>query len=303
MNTSKQPKAVLVTGTSTGIGRATALQLDQLGYQVFATVRNEPDAESLREHASSDLIPILLDVTDENSINQAEAQISQIVGSAGLWGLVNNAAVAFTSPLEYAPLDKMRGVFEANFFGVLALTQKFLPLLRQARGRIVNVSSMASIVVAPFHGPYSTSKLALNALSDALRLELRPNRVKVSLIIYGSVRTPIWDKGRTTSESIVKHYPPEAWDIYGTNYRILVNYFRRMGKSGISPEEATHAIVHALSTKQPKTRYYVGRDAKLFNFFNNFLQGRLRDWAIMRMIGLSDENEDSQRLHSVGDPR
>ena len=303
MNTSKQPRAVLVTGTSTGIGRATALQLDQLGYQVFATVRNEPDAESLREHASSDLIPILLDVTDETSINQAEEQISQIVGSAGLWGLVNNAVTSIVSPLEYLPLEKLRWLFEVNFFGLLAVTQKFLPLIRQASGRIVNISSTASIVVAPFHGPYSTSKLALNGLTDALRLELRPLGVKVSLIIYGSVRTPIWDTGGSVSEPIVRNYPPETWDLYGTNYRILINYFRRIGKSGISPEEATRPIIHALSTEHPKPRYYVGQDAHLMNFADNFLKGRLRDWVIIHMIGLNDENEDSQRLHGVGDPR
>ena len=169
--------------------------------------------------------------------------------------------------------------------------QKFLPLIRQASGRIVNISSTASIMVAPFHGPYSTAKFALNALTDALRLELRPLGVKVSLIIFGSVRTQ--------TESIVKNYPPEAWDLYGTNYRILINYFRRMGESGISSEEASHAIVHALSARQPKTRYYVGTDAKLFNFFNYFLHGRLRDWVIMRLIGLSDENENLQRQESA----
>lgn len=298
MNKTKQQRAILITGTSTGIGRATALELDKLGYQVFATVRNERDAGSLQEQASSNLLPILLDVTDEASIIRAKEQISQIVGDAGLWGLVNNAAVAITSPLEFASIDKMRWLFEANFFGVLAVTQKFLPLIRQASGRIVNISSTASIVVAPFHGPYSTAKFALNALTDALRLELRPLGVKVSLIIFGSVRTPMWGKG-TQTESIVKNYPPEAWDLYGTNYRILINYFRQMGESGISSEEASHAIVHALSARQPKTRYYVGTDAKLFNFFNYFLHGRLRDWVIMRLIGLSDKNENAQRQESA----
>jgi NAD(P)-dependent dehydrogenase (short-subunit alcohol dehydrogenase family) len=298
MNKTKQQRAILITGTSTGIGRTAALELDKLEYQVFATVRNERDAESLREQASSNLLPILLDVTDEANILRAKEQISQIVGDAGLWGLVNNAAVAFTSPLEFAPIEKMRWLFAANFFGVLSITQKFLPLLRQANGRIVNISSTASLIVAPFHGPYSTAKLALNALTDALRLELRPLGVKASLIIYGSVRTPIWDKG-TQTESIVKNYPPEAWDLYGTNYRTLINYFRRMGKSGISSEEASHAIVHALSARHPKARYYVGTDAKLFNLFNYFLHGRLRDWVVMRMIGLSDKNENPQRQESA----
>jgi NAD(P)-dependent dehydrogenase (short-subunit alcohol dehydrogenase family) len=291
--------AILVTGTSSGIGRAAALQLDQRGYKVFATVRNERDAESIRKQASYDLTPILLDVTDEVSIGQAEEQISHIVGDDGLWGLVNNAAVAFTSPFEYAPVDKLRWLFEVNFFGLLAVTQKFLPLLRRAKGRIVNVSSTASILVAPFHGPYSTSKLALNGLSDALRRELRPLGVQVSLIIYGSVRTPIWDKGGDVSETIVRDYPPETWDLYGTNYRILVNYFRKMGKSGITTEESTRAIVHALSSKQPKTRYYVGSDAWLFNILNNLTRGRFQDWLILRIIGLRDHTETPLSFESA----
>ncbi|MCK5428705.1 MAG: SDR family NAD(P)-dependent oxidoreductase, partial [Anaerolineales bacterium] len=162
MEINQQRGAVLITGTSTGIGKATALHLDQLGYQVLATVRKEHDAETLRSQCSKRLTPLLLDVTDEDSIAQAKGVVSQAVGDAGLLGLVNNAGVSFTSPLEFVPLDELRWLFEVNFFGLLAVTQKFLPLLRQAQGRIVNISSTASSVVAPFHGPYSASKLALN---------------------------------------------------------------------------------------------------------------------------------------------
>ena len=291
MEDDHQQRAVLITGTSTGIGRATALHLDKLGFRVFATVRKESDAQSLRSQGSKRLTPLMLDLTEEASIIRAKDVVSQVVGDEGLWGLVNNAAVAFVSPLEFAPLDELRWLFEVNFFGLLAITQTFLPLLRQARGRIVNVSSTASIVVAPFHGPYSASKLALNGLSDALRLELKPLGVQVSLIVYGSGKTPIWDRGGDTSEEIVRDYPAETWDLYGVNYRRLVNFFRKMGKSGISTEEATRPILHALTTKRPKTRYYVGSDARLFVFFDKFLSGYLRDWVIMRTIDLSDEYE------------
>ena len=299
MKINQQHGAVLITGTSTGIGRATALHFDQLGYQVFATVRKERDAASLRSQASKRLTPLLLDVTDEVSISQAEEEVSQVVGDAGLVGLVNNAAVGFVSPLEFVPLDELRWLFEVNFFGLLAVTQKFLPLLRQAHGRIVNVSSTASLVVAPFHGPYSASKLALNGLSDALRLELKPLGVQISLILYGSVKTPIWDRGGDTSEQIIRDYPALAWNLYGANYRVLVDYFRRMGKSGISTEEATRPILHALSAEHPKTRYYVGRDAGQFNILSKLLSGRLHDWVIMRTIGLSDKNEAPNMVTKV----
>ena len=281
--------SVLITGTSTGIGRAAALHLDRLGYQVFATVRKEQDARYLLSEASERLTPLILDVTDESSIIQSVEEVSQAVDGAGLDGLVNNAAVAFTSPLEFVPLDDLRQLFEVNFFGQLAVIQKFLPLLRQASGRIVNISSTASVLVAPFHGPYSASKLALNGLSDALRLELRPLGVKVSVIVFGSVKTPIWDKGGDLSKQVVQDYPPQVWDLYGANYRRLVEFFREMGKAGITPEEAAEAIHRTLTDRQPKTRYYVGWDAHQFNLYNKLLAGRLKDWMVMRRIGLSEE--------------
>lgn len=288
MANNQQHGAILITGTSTGIGRATALHLDQLGYGVFATVRKERDADVLRSQASERLTPLLLDVTDEASITQAKEAVSQVVGEAGLVGLVNNAGFGFTSPLEFVPLQELRRLFEVNFFGLLAVTQAFLPLLRQAHGRIVNISSAASSVVAPFHGPYSTSKLALNGLSDALRLELRPLGVQVSIIIYGSVNTPIWDSAGDLSDRVIQDYPSQAWDLYEANYRTLRDVFRRMGEAGIPPEKATQVIVHALTAKRPKTRYYVGRDAHLYNIYDKVLYGRLRDWVIMRSLGLSD---------------
>jgi len=292
MHTDHHKGAVLLTGPSTGIGRAAALQLDQLGYQVFATVRKEQDADSLRSQASKRLTPLMMDVTDEASISQAADLVSQMVGEAGLAGLVNNAAIGFTSPLEFVPLDDLRWLFEVNFFGQLAVTQKLLPLLRQAQGRIVNISSTASCVVAPFHGPYSSSKLALNGLTDALRLELKPLGVQVCLILYGSVKTPIWDSGGSISKQVVQDYPAQAWNLYGENYRILGDYFNKIGKAGITTEQAIQPVVHALTSEHPKVRYIVGRDARKFNLLNKFLYGRLGDWIIKRTIGLSDNIEN-----------
>ena len=153
MNQDQEQKSVLVTGTSTGIGRCAALQLDRLGYRVFATVRKESDAASIYSEASEKLTPLILDVTDPPSLDRAQEIVNQEVGEQGLWGLVNNAAIGFVSPLEFAPMDDFRWLYEVNVFGLLTITQKFLPLIRQARGRIVNISSTASSAVAPFHGP------------------------------------------------------------------------------------------------------------------------------------------------------
>lgn len=287
MDHSQNKPAVLITGTSTGIGRHAALRLDQLGYQVYATVRKEQDAISLQSEASKLLTPLLVDVTDTPSLDRAYEIIQNEVGERGLWGLVNNAAVGFLSPLEFAPLDDFRKLYEVNVFGVLAITQKFLPLIRLAKGRIVNISSTASSAVAPFHGPYSSAKLALNGINDALRLELKHLGVQVCLIIYGSVQTPIWDKAGKISTQIATDFPPTASELYGENFRKLREYFNTMGKTGIKIEQSFPPILHALSASNPKPHYYVGMDAQLHYLLRRDFYGRIGDWVILRLIGIN----------------
>lgn len=285
MNNIGENKAILITGTSTGIGRAAALRLDRLGYQVFATVRKEEDAASISAQASERFIPLMLDVTDQTSLDQAQVIVEQQVGNAGLWGLVNNAGVGFVAPMEFVPSDDLRWLYEVNFFGLLALTQRFLPLVRKAKGRIVNISSTATSTVAPFHGPYTSSKLALNGLTDALRLELKPLGVLVSLIIFGIVKTPIWDTAGDHSNQVSSEFPPEALILYGDNLRNLRDYFNRIGQVGISTEQATQPVVHALSAKRPKTHYFFGMNAWRNNVIGRLFYGRLGDWIIMRITG------------------
>ena len=285
MDSKHKNGAVLITGTSTGIGRTTALELDRLGFNVFASVRNEHDAQALCSEASERLTPVLMDVTDQMSIDRTKEQISQAVGDAGLAGLVNNAGVGFVSPLEFIPLSELRWMFEVNVFGLLAVTQAFLPLLRQGGGRLVNISSTASVFVAPFHGPYSATKLAVNGLSDALRLELKPHGVQISVVVCGSVQTPIWDKGDHLVDRIAKSFPPEAMELYGEPYRKLRAYFSRIGKAGVPPETAAHKIIHALTARRAHNTYYVGPDANFYKIADKFLFGRLRDWVILNSTG------------------
>jgi NAD(P)-dependent dehydrogenase (short-subunit alcohol dehydrogenase family) len=291
MKQDESTRAVLVTGTSTGIGRHTALRLDQLGYQVFATVRKERDADSISSQSSDRLIPLILDVTDPSSLDRAVEIVTQEVSERGLWGLVNNAAIAFVSPLEFAPLAEFRDLYEVNVFGLLDITQKFLPLIRLARGRIINISSTASNAVAPFHGPYSSSKLALNGLTDSLRLELKPLGVKVSLVIFGSVQTPIWSSGGEKSTQVAQGFPPEALALYGENLRGLRDYFNRIGKNGITTEQSFKPILHALTAERPKTRYLVGWDARYHYLLRILFYGRLGDSIMIRTIGLKEKYE------------
>ena len=175
--------AVVVTGASSGIGRACALHLAALGLQVFAGVRRAEDGAALQAASSARLTPMLLDVADETSIRAATDTITAAVGEAGLAGLVNNAGIGVAGPLEFLPLAEFRTQLEVNVTGQLAVTQALLPLLRQGRGRIVNMGSIGGRIAAPFVGPYSASKFALEALTDALRMELRPWGLHVAIVV------------------------------------------------------------------------------------------------------------------------
>jgi NAD(P)-dependent dehydrogenase (short-subunit alcohol dehydrogenase family) len=268
--------AVVVTGASSGIGKATAKHLDGLGFQVFATVRRKSDAQALEAVSSDRVKTILMDLTDE--------------AGAGLAGLVNNAGVGFSGPLEFVPLDEVRWLFEVNVFGLLAVSQAFLPMLRQAQGRIVNVSSTASLLNAPFHGPYTASKLSVNGLSNSLRLELRPFDVSVSVIICGSIKTPIWEKGGAYTERVTKRFPSQAWALYGDAFGRIGAYFTALGKRGKAPETAARVIAEALTAKRPRQTYLVGPDARLSNIIHRLFSGRMRDWAIVRLTGVYENN-------------
>ncbi len=286
MNIEPNNRAVLVTGTSTGIGRAAALLLDQLGFRVFASVRRLQDGDELCKQASEKLTPILLDVTSERSIVLARNKIARAVGEQGLWGLVNNAGISFRAPLEFVPLDEFRRLYDSNLFGLLAVTQAFLPLLRQARGRIVNVGSIAALMVTPFHGIYSSAKLAVHGLTNALRLELKPFGVQVSLMIYGGVQTAIWDSTAKFTTELSNRLPSEFNDLYAERQRKALTYFFTRGRKGLLPEEAAQPILHALTAQHPKRTYFAGSEAKFYNLLDKVLYGRLRDWVVLRTLDL-----------------
>src|ERR1041385_2642776 len=162
---------VVVTGASKGIGRATALLLDKHGFNVFAGVRSPADGQALQKEASSNLRVIRIDVADDEQIKAAAQEVAEVVGTAGLAGLVNNAGIAVGAPLEFVPIDELRRQLDVNVVGQVAVTQAFLPCIRQARGRIINVSSIGGRVAAPNTGAYYASKFALDAITDSLRMD------------------------------------------------------------------------------------------------------------------------------------
>lgn len=277
---------VLVTGASSGIGRATALRLDAIGFRVFAGVRKERDGERLREQGSSRLIPLLLDIADPDSIAEAAQRLRSLTADRGLAGLVNNAGITVSAPLEFIPLEEFRHQLEVNLVGHLAVTQSVLPMLRQSRGRIVNVSSIGGITALPFLGPYHASKFALEGLSDSLRQELRPRGISVAVVEPGSVRTPIWEKGTEAASGLRGKLPPEAEALYGTAMDAVALAAKRTGERGLPPERVADVIARALTARRPRTRYLVGRDARAQLTLRRLLPDRGFDRLIARVMGL-----------------
>lgn len=272
--------SVVVTGASKGIGRATALLLDQQGWRVFAGVRQDEDGDALRAEASARLTPLGLDVTDQTALARACALVERAVGSQGLQGLVNNAGIVVPGPLEFLPLDDLRLQMEVNLIGVAAVTQAFLPALRSGLGRIVNVGSINGRLAVPFTGAYCASKHALEAYSDSLRMELRPWSVDVSLIQPGAIVTPIWDTSRSRVREIIRRMPAAASELYG---RIMERALQDEGPPAhaIPAETVARAIERALTSRRPRARYVVGKDARLALLLAR-LPDRLRDRILVR---------------------
>lgn len=270
-----------ITGCSSGIGEACALRLAELGYRVFAGVRSDDAADHLRGKASALLTPLRLDVGDAESIHSAAEIIATATRGSGLDGLVNNAGIAVAAPLEFLPLDELREQLEINVVGQVAVTQAMLPLLRTARGRIVNMGSISGRVALPFVGPYTASKFALEALTDSLRVELRPWGIHVAIVEPGVIATPIWKRSLAAFDTMLAKMPPEVVELYGPAMRVVRSRVSRL--PGASTEGVVHAVVHALTARRPRARYLVGVDARA-RLILNWLPWRVRDRAVARAL-------------------
>ncbi|MFZ2096040.1 MAG: SDR family oxidoreductase [Anaerolineales bacterium] len=278
-------KPILISGASSGIGKALSLQLDRQGYQVFAGVRNSNDAEALRSKASPQLTPVILDVTKPDLITTACAELSEIT-SGELFCLVNNAGIDVSGALEFMPIQDFRQQIEVNLIGQLALTQSCLPMLRKSLGRVIFISSAAGRLVTPFNGPYAASKAALVAIADALRLELFPWSIPVSILIVGSVQTPIWEKSSHLAGEILRRMPADAWQLYGKTQKRAGEFYRRTGLNGMRVERITNTIQHLLQVAHPKEYIFTGRDAWMIELMVKLLPVRLRDWLVRYQMGL-----------------
>lgn len=271
-------RSVLVTGASRGIGEATVLRLAGAGWRVFAGVRRPEDGESLRERAGEAVTPVMLDVTDAAQI-AAAAKLVHDATDGMLHGVVNNAGIAVAGPLEFLPSESLRRQLEVNVVGQMAVTQAVLPMIRAAQGRIVMVGSIAGRSAMPFIGPYSASKFAMEALADALRVELLPWDIHVALIEPGMIATPIWQTSIDTALAMLETAPLTVMEYYGGRLGAIRRRAER-GTGGLAPDVVARAIEHALSASRPRTRYMIGRDAKLRLWLERMLPDRARDRVI-----------------------
>lgn len=279
---------VVVTGASTGIGRACAVHLAARGFHVLAGVRQDEDGERLREAAGANgrLVPLRLDVTDGASVREAGTVVTERTGERGLAGLVNNAGIALGGPLEYLPLDDVRRQIEVNYIGQVAVTQAMLGQLRRARGRIVNMGSIGGRTPPPFAAPYTASKAALRATSESLRRELRPWGIWVATVQPGAIATPMWEKGTADAEDIRKRLPDAADELYGDVLGNIGATTEKLAASGMPPGRVARVVEHALTARRPRRDYIVGRDAKMQLMLDRVVPTRVFDGLVRRFMGI-----------------
>jgi NAD(P)-dependent dehydrogenase (short-subunit alcohol dehydrogenase family) len=273
-------KNVLVTGASSGLGRSVALGLAAAGWRVFAGVRKSGDGDSLQREVSGELIPVHLDVARVEAVAAGVAKV-EAAADGGLHGLINNAGVYLGGPLEVMRAEEIEQTFAVNVVGLLHVTRACLPMLRAARGRIINISSISGLIALPGVSVYAGSKHAVEAITDSLRVELGPFGVQVIAVEPGGIKTPLWQKGAARDALPDDAATAAVRDLYAPLVKLLQKLNARPG--GLPPEDVAKVVIEALDARRPKPRYLVGRDAKALSLLNR-LPIALRDRAIAAKI-------------------
>jgi NAD(P)-dependent dehydrogenase (short-subunit alcohol dehydrogenase family) len=287
LSPSPMPRTVLITGCSSGIGQATARLLVEEGFHVLAGVRSEEQAAALIDQRLPRLEPVQLDVTCDGQIGRVLALLDERHGVDGLYALVNNAGLGLPSALELATLEEVGRVIEVNTIGPLRMIQRCLPHLRRgAAGRVINMSSVNGSLALPTVGAYSASKFALEAISDTLRVELRPWGIPVSLIQPGQINTAIFAKGRAALAERIGQIPEQLQAGYGPLYARASRFNERGARSSSSPEKVANVVLRVLRARRPKARYKVGLDAYGLALLHTLLPQRLLDRVLARAAGV-----------------
>lgn len=274
-------KPILVTGASSGIGEASAVHLAHKGFMVFAAARRIKELNSLSALGDGRIHPITMDVTNRESISAAMSEIAS-VSSSPLYGLVNNAGVSVTGPIEHVSMDEWRRQFDTNVFGMVQVTQAVLPQMRaQGAGRIVNIGSIAGRIVTPFMGVYGSSKHAVEGLSDGLRREVAPMGIKVSLIRPGFINTHFGDQEQAGLEP---HWAEDA--PYRADIERFAKWHERQHPNAVAPSLVAECVYKAIISNRPHSRYTVPHKFLGFLAMRNLLPSAIVDRVLERTIGL-----------------
>ncbi len=249
-------KHVVITGASSGIGQAAAVRLAEAGFQVWAGVRKDADAKAWKKVPNARALKI--DVASDESVASALAEARDALTDAGEVHLVNNAGIAVSGPVEGVSIERWKEQFEVNVFGLLRATQAFLPFVRGTRGRVVNISSVSGLATSPYLGPYSASKFAVEAISDALRRELRQFGCRVIVLEPGPIATPIWEKNFEKKDVVLNSMPVDLRDVYGRELEKFLKGAAKSARGAVPVDRVSDAIELALTAAKPKARYVVG---------------------------------------------
>jgi NAD(P)-dependent dehydrogenase (short-subunit alcohol dehydrogenase family) len=272
---SETQKLIVVTGASTGIGASTARELARQGFHVLAGVRRDRDADAIR---SAGVEPVILDITKPEQVEALAARIAS--DPRALHALVNNAGISVNAPVEALPMAQWRWLFEVNLFGHVAVTQALLPALLRSKGRVINISSVGGKVAMATYGPYAGTKFALEAVSDALRREVAPLGVQVVVVEPGGVRTEMGTRGVATANDLAAQMTPEHGERYGSLIQAITSQMAEGTGSGVTADAAARVIAKAVTTRRPRTRYTIGRDAALITRLTRILSDRTLDRLI-----------------------
>lgn len=288
MKRRKRPRSVLITGCSTGIGHAAAIRLSKAGWRVFAGVRSERDAETIASQTPANCEPVMLDVTNADAIVAAAARIHDAVGEHGLHGLVNNAGLCVASPVECLAVEALRHQLEVNTVAPIALTRAMLPMLMHARGRVVMVSSISGRIPFPIVGAYTASKHALECLSHALRVELAPTGVRVTIIEPGPVRTPIWSRTSRATDDAMKQWAEPQRDRYGSAMARMRQVAADGEAQGVPPQDVAELIERSLLSQRSMPRKVIGASFSDRVLLSGLVPLWARDRAFARGLGMVD---------------
>lgn len=282
-----QQKSAVVTGASTGIGRAIAAALAGAGWRVFGSVRKEADAASLKAELGAPFTPLVFDVTDKAAIARGAETVRAALGDATLGGLVNNAGIAVGGPLRYIPLEDLEHQIDVNIYGPLRVTQAFLPMLgadrtyKGAPGKIINMSSVAGKLASPFMAPYAISKHGLEALSDSLRRELLIHGIDVIVIGPGAISTPIWAKADEINVDQYKN--TEYFDILGRMRALMQD----VGNAGLPADAVGKLVLDIFNNPRPKARYAILKNKFRMWTLPNLLPKRVVDGFLAKRFGIA----------------